>query len=88
MKYLNVVLYYTGFNILFLDFSARYPPLTDKKAAGVKFLLAKRYIPGIRYLPYMLTFGLGLVTAFALRYFTQVRKIISYLRQLLLFLFG
>lgn len=52
--------------------SARYPPLTDKKAAGVKFLLAKRYIPGIRYLPYMLTFGLGLVTAFALRYFTQV----------------
>lgn len=67
--------------------SARYPPLTDKKSAAIKFLLAKRYGLSLSFLPYLLVFGLGVASTFAFRYVAKVRKIIIYLRQLLYVLF-
>ncbi|XP_065223398.1 aldehyde dehydrogenase, dimeric NADP-preferring-like [Planococcus citri] len=53
--------------------SARYPPLTDRKAATVKFLLTKRYglSLGLSILPYLLVFGCGMASAFAIKYIAK-----------------
>ncbi|XP_076238716.1 aldehyde dehydrogenase type III isoform X2 [Calliopsis andreniformis] len=42
--------------------SCRYPPYSDKKLSFLEILMAKRPdIPGMKYLPYLLTFGLGIL---------------------------
>ncbi|XP_065206988.1 aldehyde dehydrogenase, dimeric NADP-preferring-like isoform X2 [Planococcus citri] len=51
--------------------SARYPPLTDRKTAAVKFLLAKRYGLSLSFLPYLIVFGCGMASAFALKYIAK-----------------
>ncbi|XKL64274.1 hypothetical protein PGB90_004360 [Kerria lacca] len=67
--------------------SARYPPLTDKKMAALKFLLAKRYGIGLSCLPHLLIFGLGVASAFAFKYVAKVRKIVTYLKLFFVLIF-
>ncbi|XP_017753974.1 PREDICTED: aldehyde dehydrogenase family 3 member B1 isoform X1 [Eufriesea mexicana] len=47
--------------------SCRYPPYTEKKLSILEFLLAKRPgIPGAKYIPYLLAFGLGFLVKFGI----------------------
>ncbi|XP_017795856.1 PREDICTED: aldehyde dehydrogenase, dimeric NADP-preferring isoform X1 [Habropoda laboriosa] len=56
------------FNILGETLGAcRYPPYSDKKLSFLEFLMAKRpSIPGIKYVPYLLAFGLGMLVTFGI----------------------
>ncbi|XP_003426923.2 aldehyde dehydrogenase, dimeric NADP-preferring isoform X3 [Nasonia vitripennis] len=48
--------------------SARYPPYSEKKLKVLSLLVAKRPdIPGMRYLPHLLMFGLGVAATFGIR---------------------
>ncbi|XP_053975019.1 aldehyde dehydrogenase, dimeric NADP-preferring isoform X3 [Hylaeus volcanicus] len=45
--------------------SCRYPPYTEKKLSFLGMLVAKRPdIPGIKYIPHLLAFGLGILVTF------------------------
>ncbi|XP_076659454.1 aldehyde dehydrogenase type III isoform X2 [Halictus rubicundus] len=47
--------------------SCRYPPYTDKKLSFLGSLVAKRpSIPGVKYIPYLLAFGLGALVTFGI----------------------
>ncbi|XP_057324000.1 aldehyde dehydrogenase, dimeric NADP-preferring isoform X2 [Microplitis mediator] len=48
--------------------SGRYPPYSDKKLKFLSLLLAKRPdIPGIKYLPHLIMFGLGVLATVGIR---------------------
>ncbi|XP_043471761.1 aldehyde dehydrogenase, dimeric NADP-preferring isoform X2 [Leptopilina heterotoma] len=48
--------------------SMRYPPYTDKKLSALRVLMGKRPdIPGIKYLPHLVMFGLGVAVTFAVK---------------------
>ncbi|KAL7298334.1 hypothetical protein TKK_0008677 [Trichogramma kaykai] len=48
--------------------SSRYPPYSETKLKLLTETLAKRPdIPGIKYLPYLLTFGLGVAVTFGIK---------------------
>ncbi|XP_076222464.1 aldehyde dehydrogenase type III isoform X8 [Nomia melanderi] len=47
--------------------SCRYPPYTDKKLSFLTSMVAKRpSIPGIKYIPHLLAFGLGMLVTFGI----------------------
>ncbi|XP_078048718.1 aldehyde dehydrogenase type III isoform X2 [Augochlora pura] len=47
--------------------SCRYPPYTDRKLSFLESLVAKRpSIPGIKYIPHLLAFGLGVLATFGI----------------------
>ncbi|XP_017754137.1 PREDICTED: aldehyde dehydrogenase family 3 member B1 isoform X3 [Eufriesea mexicana] len=55
--------------------SCRYPPYTEKKLSILEFLLAKRPgIPGAKYIPYLLAFGLGFLVKFGISTTLKVYK--------------
>ncbi|XP_071859600.1 aldehyde dehydrogenase type III isoform X2 [Bombus fervidus] len=55
--------------------SCRYPPYSDKKLSFVEFLLAKRPdIPGIKYIPHLLAFGLGILVTFGISTALKVQE--------------
>ncbi|XP_064106525.1 aldehyde dehydrogenase, dimeric NADP-preferring-like [Macrobrachium nipponense] len=45
----------------------RYPPYSEGNMLFLSKMLQEKTIPGLKYLPYLLTFGLGIATAFAIR---------------------
>ncbi|XP_043490905.1 aldehyde dehydrogenase, dimeric NADP-preferring isoform X4 [Polistes fuscatus] len=48
--------------------SCRYPPYTDRKLSLLQMLVAKRPdIPGIKYLPHLIMFGLGVLATFGVK---------------------
>ncbi|XP_033227379.1 aldehyde dehydrogenase, dimeric NADP-preferring isoform X2 [Belonocnema kinseyi] len=48
--------------------SSRYPPYTDRKLSLLRVLMAKRPdIPGIKYLPHLFMFGLGVAVTFGVK---------------------
>ncbi|XP_043277866.1 aldehyde dehydrogenase, dimeric NADP-preferring isoform X2 [Venturia canescens] len=48
--------------------SCRYPPYSDRKLSILKLLLAKRPdIPGVRFLPHVIMFGLGILATIGFR---------------------
>ncbi|XP_024939530.1 aldehyde dehydrogenase, dimeric NADP-preferring isoform X3 [Cephus cinctus] len=48
--------------------SARYPPYTEKKLSFLSLMMAKRPdIPGIKYLPHLIMFGLGIVATIGVK---------------------
>ncbi|XP_051154267.1 aldehyde dehydrogenase, dimeric NADP-preferring isoform X1 [Leptopilina boulardi] len=48
--------------------AVRYPPYTDKKLSALRLLMGKRPdIPGIKYLPHLVMFGLGVAVTFAVK---------------------
>ncbi|KAL6426219.1 hypothetical protein ACFW04_009038 [Cataglyphis niger] len=56
----------------------RFPPYSDKKLMLLRHLLEKRSgIPGIKYLPYILMFGLGVLATIGLKTVLKVQKQIS-----------
>ncbi|XP_017754052.1 PREDICTED: aldehyde dehydrogenase family 3 member B1 isoform X2 [Eufriesea mexicana] len=55
--------------------SCRYPPYTEKKLSILEFLLAKRPgIPGAKYIPYLLAFGLGFLVKFGISTTLKVQE--------------
>ncbi|CAK9824066.1 Aldehyde dehydrogenase family 3 member A2 [Anthophora retusa] len=47
--------------------ACRYPPYSDKKLSFLEFLMAKRpSIPGVKYIPHLLAFGLGMLVTFGI----------------------
>ncbi|XP_076659458.1 aldehyde dehydrogenase type III isoform X5 [Halictus rubicundus] len=55
--------------------SCRYPPYTDKKLSFLGSLVAKRpSIPGVKYIPYLLAFGLGALVTFGISAALKVYK--------------
>ncbi|CAK9808930.1 Aldehyde dehydrogenase family 3 member A2 [Anthophora quadrimaculata] len=47
--------------------ACRYPPYSDKKLSFLEFLMAKRPdIPGVKYIPHLLAFGLGMLVTFGI----------------------
>ncbi|XP_033186226.1 aldehyde dehydrogenase type III isoform X2 [Bombus vancouverensis nearcticus] len=55
--------------------SCRYPPYSDKKLTFIEFLLAKRPdIPGIKYVPHLLAFGLGILVTYGISTALKVYK--------------
>ena len=53
----------------------RYPPYTDTKLKILLSIMAKRPgIPGIKYLPYLITFGLGVAVSFGFKAMMKVHK--------------
>ncbi|XP_026669899.1 fatty aldehyde dehydrogenase isoform X3 [Ceratina calcarata] len=56
--------------------SCRYPPYTDKKLTFLEFLMAKRPdIPGAKYIPHLLAFGLGVLVTFGVTTMLKVYKL-------------
>lgn len=56
-------------------FRNRFSPYSDKKLMLLRKLLEKRPgIPGIKYLPYVLMFGLGVLATIGLKAF-KVRQV-------------
>ncbi|XP_068975780.1 aldehyde dehydrogenase, dimeric NADP-preferring isoform X2 [Bombus flavifrons] len=55
--------------------SCRYPPYSDRKLSFIEFLLAKRPdIPGIKYIPHLLAFGLGILVTYGISTALKVYK--------------
>lgn len=55
--------------------SARYPPYSEKKLNYLKNMLSPLpTVKGLKYLPYMVIFGLGLLTSYAIRYITNANR--------------
>ncbi|XP_060814269.1 aldehyde dehydrogenase, dimeric NADP-preferring isoform X2 [Bombus pascuorum] len=55
--------------------SCRYPPYSDKKLSFIEFLLAKRPdIPGIKYIPHLLAFGLGILVTYGISTALKVQE--------------
>lgn len=56
-------------------FSSRYPPYTDKKLKVLSLMMAKRPdIPGIKYLPHLIMFGLGVAVTLGIKALIKVQK--------------
>ncbi|XP_076763207.1 aldehyde dehydrogenase type III isoform X2 [Xylocopa sonorina] len=56
--------------------SCRYPPYSEKKLSILQFLLLTRLnIPGIKYTPHVLAFGLGILAAFGISAMMKVYKL-------------
>ncbi|XP_076380158.1 aldehyde dehydrogenase type III isoform X2 [Megalopta genalis] len=59
--------------------SCRYPPYTDKKLSFLESLVAKRpSIPGVKYIPHLLAFGLGVLVTFGISTALKDDDITSY----------
>ncbi|XP_043589408.1 aldehyde dehydrogenase family 3 member A2 isoform X1 [Bombus pyrosoma] len=55
--------------------SCRYPPYSDKKLSYIGLLLAKRPdIPGVKYIPHLLAFGLGILVTYGISTALKVYK--------------
>ncbi|KAI4490042.1 hypothetical protein M0804_004224 [Polistes exclamans] len=55
--------------------SCRYPPYTDRKLSLLQMLVAKRPdVPGIKYLPHLIMFGLGVLATFGVKAALKVQK--------------
>ncbi|EFX71031.1 hypothetical protein DAPPUDRAFT_60686 [Daphnia pulex] len=50
----------------------RYPPYTDEKIRRLIFLLKKRELPSLRFVPYVASFALGVASAVLVRYLAKV----------------
>merc|ERR1712135_173573 len=50
----------------------RYPPYTETKLRRLIFLLQKRQMPSMRFIPYMASFALGIASVFLIRYIAKV----------------
>ncbi|KAF3429542.1 hypothetical protein E2986_00708 [Frieseomelitta varia] len=56
--------------------SCRYPPYSDKKLSFIKLLLTKEpSIPGIKYIPHLLAFGLGVLVTYGVSTALKVYKL-------------
>ncbi|XP_031367358.1 aldehyde dehydrogenase family 3 member B1 isoform X3 [Apis dorsata] len=56
--------------------SGRYPPYSDKNLSFLQILMAKRPdIPGIKYFPYLLAFGLGILATYSVLIILKVTDI-------------
>jgi hypothetical protein len=53
-------------------FRDRYPPYTDEKIRRLIFLLKKRELPSLRFVPYVASFALGVASAVLVRYLAKV----------------
>ncbi|XP_043490906.1 aldehyde dehydrogenase, dimeric NADP-preferring isoform X5 [Polistes fuscatus] len=57
--------------------SCRYPPYTDRKLSLLQMLVAKRPdIPGIKYLPHLIMFGLGVLATFGVKAALKVINVV------------
>ncbi|XP_043525064.1 aldehyde dehydrogenase, dimeric NADP-preferring isoform X2 [Frieseomelitta varia] len=55
--------------------SCRYPPYSDKKLSFIKLLLTKEpSIPGIKYIPHLLAFGLGVLVTYGVSTALKVQE--------------
>ncbi|KAK9310820.1 hypothetical protein QLX08_000105 [Tetragonisca angustula] len=55
--------------------SCRYPPYSDKKLSFIKLLLSKEpNIPGIKYIPHLLAFGLGVLVTYGVSTALKVQE--------------
>ncbi|XP_043589409.1 aldehyde dehydrogenase, dimeric NADP-preferring isoform X2 [Bombus pyrosoma] len=55
--------------------SCRYPPYSDKKLSYIGLLLAKRPdIPGVKYIPHLLAFGLGILVTYGISTALKVQE--------------
>jgi len=53
----------------------RYPPYSETKLRRLIFLLEKRPLPSMRFIPYVASFALGIASVFLLRYIAKVAEI-------------
>jgi len=53
----------------------RYPPYTESKLRRLIFLLEKRQIPSMRFIPYVASFALGVASVFLMRYIVKVSEL-------------
>lgn len=58
---------------LFLFHSKRYPPYSESNMKFLSNMLKERATPNLKYLPYFLTFGLGIASVFAVKEIAKVR---------------
>lgn len=55
----------------------RYPPYSETKLRRLIFLLEKRPLPSMRFIPYVASFALGIASVFLLRYIAKVIETFS-----------